>query len=80
MLHTRLLTPSPPKRLMTFFRKQIKQRVAPNACKEFFFERGLSKSFKKVNYFSFGLHVIRISLVCTCMSSVCHSYVLVCHP
>ena len=25
------------------------------------------------------LYVIRISLVCTCMSSVCHLYVLVCH-
>ena len=25
-------------------------------------------------------HVISMSLVCTCMSSVCHSCVLVCHP
>ena len=26
-----------------------------------------------------SLHVIRMSLVCTCMSSVCHSYALLCH-
>ena len=25
-------------------------------------------------------YVIRMSLACTCMSSVCHSYALVCHP
>ena len=40
----------------------------------------LSKSFKKVNFFSFGTYVIRMSLVCTPMASVCHWYVLVCHP
>ena len=25
-------------------------------------------------------YVIRMSLVCTCMSFVCHSYILLCHP
>ena len=41
-----------------------------------YLERELSKSLKKINYFSFEPHVIRISFVC-------HSYVirtsLVCH-
>ena len=40
----------------------------------------LSKSFKKVNVFSFGTYVIRMSLVCNRMASVCYWYVLVCHP
>ena len=43
-------------------------------------ERGLSRSFKKVNFFSFRPYIIRMSLVCTRMSSVCNSHVLVCHP
>ena len=58
-----------------------------------YFERELSKSFKEDNYFSFEPHVIRcvtrmsfacylirMPVVCTRMSSACHSYVLVCHP
>ena len=59
-----------------------------------YFERELSKSFKKINFIFLSNHmssvchsyVIRMSLVCTrmsfvctCMSSVCHSYVLLCH-
>ena len=51
------------------------------------------KAFKKLTSFffrtschpyvtrmSFVCHVIRMSLVCTCMSPVSHSYILVCHP
>ena len=60
-----------------------------------YFERELSKSFKKINFIFLSnrmssvchSYVIRMSLICTrmsfvCtrMSSVCHSYVLVCHP
>ena len=50
------------------------------------------KAFKKLTSFffrtschpyvtrmSFVCHVIRMSLVCTRMLSVCHSYVLICH-
>ena len=52
------------------------------------FERRLLKSFiKKLTLFSYRtyvtrmyLYVIRMSLVYTLMSSVCLSYVLVCHP
>ena len=44
-----------------------------------FLERGLSKGSKKVNFFSFWPYVTCMSLVCTRMSSVCHSHVLVCH-
>ena len=60
-----------------------------------YFERGLSKRFKKVNFIFLSnrmlsvchLHVLvsyvyvtGMFLVCTRMSFVCHSYVLVCHP
>ena len=56
-----------------------------------YFERGLSKRFKKVNFIFLSnhmlsdvtrmyLYVMRMSLVCTCKSFVCHSYALVCHP
>ena len=48
----------------------------------------LSKSFKKVNFIFLpnrmssicDLHIIRMLLVCSRMSFICHSYVLVCHP
>ena len=60
-----------------------------------YFERGLSKRFKKVNFIFLSsrmlsvchLHVLvsyvyvtGMYLVCTRMSFVCHSYVLVCQP
>ena len=52
-----------------------------------YFERELSNSFKKDNFIFLSnrmssvcpSHVIHMSLVCTRMSSVSHSYVLVCH-
>ena len=60
-----------------------------------YFERGLLKRFKKVNFIFLSsrmlsvchLHVLvsyvyvtGMYLVCTRMSFVCHSYVLVCQP
>ena len=56
-----------------------------------YFERGLSKSLKKLTLLFFRtachlhvtrmfLYVMRMSLEYTRMSFVCHSYVLVCHP
>ena len=53
-----------------------------------YFEKKLSKRFKKVNFFRTASHmyvthiylyVMRMSLVCTCMSFVRHLYVLVYH-
>ena len=44
-----------------------------------YLETGLSKSFEKINFFSFGQYVIRVLLVCTRMSLACHSYVFVYH-
>ena len=64
------------------------------ACREFFYKsdifgkRIISKSFRKLNFIFLSnsmlsvchSYVIRMSLVCTRISSVCYSYVLVCHP
>ena len=41
-----------------------------------YFERGLSKSFKEVNFIIFS---DRMSFVCHQYVHVCHSYVLICH-
>ena len=53
-----------------------------------YFERDLSTGFKKDNFILlsnrmssvFHSHVIRMSLVCTRISSACQSYVLMFHP
>ena len=45
-----------------------------------YFERELSKRFKKVNFILLSNRMSSMLLSCTCMSCMCHPYVLVCHP
>ena len=76
-----------PRPLFTFG-KYLKTAIA---CKEFFYKSDIlnkdyQKALKKLTILFFRTacrlysYVIRMSLVYTRISSVCHSYVLVCHP
>ena len=80
-----------PRPLFTFG-KYLKTAIA---CKEFFYKSDIlnkdyQKALKKLTIFFFRTacrlyvtcmysYVIRMSLVCTCMSSICHFYVFACH-